>query len=207
MTHAQRSGNIWITLGSSKGRIKDFQESECVRTDILCEARWLSIELYPRVHTTHLNYQECTGEGVPASLKISMMGVPDMAQQLANLTSIHEDGVWSMASLSWLRIQCCHDLWCRSHTRLRSWLLWLWCMPASVAPIWPLAWESPYAVGVALKSNNNNRNNNNNNNSSLKVIGEFGFLVWPFSLLDPAMNCWTFLHHNLVSIDLPSLVW
>ena len=30
-------------------------------------------------------------------------------------------------------------------------LLWLWCRPAAVAPIKPLAWEPPYAVGVALK--------------------------------------------------------
>ena len=30
-------------------------------------------------------------------------------------------------------------------------LLWLWCRPAAVAPIGPLAWEPPYAVGAALK--------------------------------------------------------
>ena len=30
-------------------------------------------------------------------------------------------------------------------------LLWLWHRPAAVAPIRPLAWESPYAAGVALK--------------------------------------------------------
>ena len=30
-------------------------------------------------------------------------------------------------------------------------LLWLWHMPAAIAPIQPLAWEPPYAVGVALK--------------------------------------------------------
>ena len=30
-------------------------------------------------------------------------------------------------------------------------LLWLWCRLAAVAPIWPLAWESPYAAGTALK--------------------------------------------------------
>ena len=29
--------------------------------------------------------------------------------------------------------------------------LWLWCGPAAVAPIQPLAWEPPYAMGVALK--------------------------------------------------------
>ena len=30
-------------------------------------------------------------------------------------------------------------------------LLWLWCRPAATALIQPLAWEPPYAVGVALK--------------------------------------------------------
>ena len=30
-------------------------------------------------------------------------------------------------------------------------LLWLWHRPAAVAPIQPLAWEPPYAVGAALK--------------------------------------------------------
>ena len=30
-------------------------------------------------------------------------------------------------------------------------LLWLWYRPAAVAPNGPLAWEPPYAVGVALK--------------------------------------------------------
>ena len=30
-------------------------------------------------------------------------------------------------------------------------LLWLWRRLAAVAPIRPLAWEPPYAAGVALK--------------------------------------------------------
>ena len=30
-------------------------------------------------------------------------------------------------------------------------MLWLWCRPAYVALIRPLAWEPPYAAGVALK--------------------------------------------------------
>ena len=29
-------------------------------------------------------------------------------------------------------------------------LLWLWYRPAATAPIQPLAWELPYAVGAAL---------------------------------------------------------
>ena len=30
-------------------------------------------------------------------------------------------------------------------------LLWLWYRPAAPAPVQPLAWELPYATGVALK--------------------------------------------------------
>ena len=30
-------------------------------------------------------------------------------------------------------------------------LLWLWCWPVATAPIRPLAWEPPYAMGVALE--------------------------------------------------------
>ena len=41
-----------------------------------------------------------------------------MAQQLTNLTSIHEDRVQSLALLSGLRIRCCRVLWHRLQTRL-----------------------------------------------------------------------------------------
>ena len=37
-------------------------------------------------------------------------------------------------------------------------LLWLWGRPAAVVPIGPLAWEPPYAVGVALKKEKKKRN-------------------------------------------------
>ena len=30
-------------------------------------------------------------------------------------------------------------------------LLWLWCRPAATAPIQPLDWEHPCAMGAALK--------------------------------------------------------
>ena len=33
-------------------------------------------------------------------------------------------------------------------------LLWLWCRPAAVALIGPLAWEPLYAMGAALKRQN-----------------------------------------------------
>ena len=53
-----------------------------------------------------------------------------------NPSSIHEDGVQSLASLSGLRILRCSELWCRS---------------AVTAPIQLLAQELPWATGVALR--------------------------------------------------------
>ena len=42
---------------------------------------------------------------------------------------------------------------CGVGLRLSSDLMlpWLWCRLAAVAPIQPLGWEAPYAVGGALK--------------------------------------------------------
>ena len=44
----------------------------------------------------------------------------------------------------------------------RGWdlvLLWLWHRPAATALIQPLAWEPPYAMGVALKRQENKNKN------------------------------------------------
>ena len=35
-------------------------------------------------------------------------------------------------------------------------LPWLWCRPATAAPVQPLAWELPYATRVALKKKKEN---------------------------------------------------
>ena len=43
-----------------------------------------------------------------------------------------------------------YDAGCRCSSSLA--LLWLWCRPAAVAPVRPLAWEPPYAADAALKS-------------------------------------------------------
>ena len=48
--------------------------------------------------------------------------VPTVTQQVTNLTSIHENALWSLASLSRLRIRCFCDLWCVSNMGLGSWV-------------------------------------------------------------------------------------
>ena len=65
------------------------------------------------------------------------LGVPITAQQKWTWLGTMRLWVWSLPSLSGLRIRHCCGLWCR---------------PAAIAPIWPLAWEPPCAAGAALKS-------------------------------------------------------
>ena len=67
-----------------------------------------------------------------------------------NPTSTREDTVQFLPLLSGLGIQCCHELWCRCCSDPT--LLWLWHRLAAVSLIRPLAWDPPYAMGVALKS-------------------------------------------------------
>ena len=69
--------------------------------------------------------------------KKAFWGVPVVAQWVKNPTVIPEDGDLIPGLAQWTKDPA---------------LLWLWCRPAAVAPIQPLAWEPPQAVGVALKS-------------------------------------------------------
>ena len=69
-------------------------------------------------------------------LKISF-GVPLWLSRLQTHLASMRMQIWSLASLSGLRIQHCCELWCR---------------PAAAAPIQALTWELPHAPGKALKS-------------------------------------------------------
>ena len=68
-------------------------------------------------------------------------------------------------------------LGCRHSSDLA--LLWLWCRPAAVAPIRPLAWEHAYAVGVALKrqKENKKRKKKESDCSSWGVCGGVGSIL------------------------------
>ena len=57
-------------------------------------------------------------------------------------------------------------------------LLWLWCRLAAAAPILLLAWEFPYAAGVALKKDKKKIN-------KLVNFKRWEFLLKEFCLLDP----------------------
>ena len=79
------------------------------------------------------------GFGVPAVaqwVKNLTAEVPVVSQQSQTQLASMRIGVQSLALLSGLRIQSCHELWCRLQTQLH---------------IRPLVWEPPYAVSVASK--------------------------------------------------------
>ena len=63
-----------------------------------------------------------------------------------------------MALLSGLRIWSFCELWCRFRHGSDPMLLWLWQRPAATAPIRPLAWEPPYAMGAALEKAKSQKN-------------------------------------------------
>ena len=75
-------------------------------------------------------------DNLNVTLKISAWGVPVVAQWLTNLTRNHEVTGWIPGLAQWVK-----DLV----------LLWLWCRLVATAPIRLLAWEPPYAAGVALE--------------------------------------------------------
>ena len=60
--------------------------------------------------------------------------------------------VRSLASLSGLRMQRCHELWCRSQMLLRSGVAVALVWAGSNSSDWtPMDWGPPHAMGAALK--------------------------------------------------------
>ena len=81
------------------------------------------------------------------------MGVPVVTQQVKNPTSIHEDVSLIPGLAQWVAVSCGVG---RRHGSDLA-LLCLWRKSAATASIQPLAWELPFAMGVALKKKKRER--------------------------------------------------
>ena len=65
-------------------------------------------------------------------------------------------------------------------------LRWLWCRPATVAPIQPLAWEPLYAASVALKKQASKQANQETRHSLCEDEGLIpGLILWVKQLALP----------------------
>ena len=90
-------------------------------------------------------------------LKENFQGIPAVAQwKLIQLVSMRMR-LQSLASFGGLRIQCHHELWYRSQTQLGSCNAVAVGRLAAAIPVWPLAWELPYAMDAALKKTKQNK--------------------------------------------------
>ena len=70
----------------------------------------------------------------------------------------------------------------------------LWCKSAAIAPIWPLTWEPPYAVGWAPKKKKNEKRNVLWGGGGREEVAR-GVEFWALVLLHtqgkiPNWNCW-----------------
>ena len=81
-----------------------------------------------------------------------------MFQWVKNPNSIHDDAGLIPGLTQWVKgssiaVICGVGCRCSSDPAL----LWLFQRPAAAAPIWPLAWEFPFATDVALKKKERGR--------------------------------------------------
>ena len=116
------------------------------------------------------------------SLERGELGLPFMAQwKQIRLVSMRMQ-IWSLASLSGLRIRH-YVSWSVGGRRGSDLaLLWLWYRSAATALFWPLAWELPYAMGMTLKSKktkqNKTKQTNKQKNRGTEAQGAQSKLIW-----------------------------
>ena len=93
--------------------------------------------------------------------------------------TVRQKGIWlgtmrlcvqSLALLSGLKIQCCHDLWGSLQMWLGSGVAVALGSLAAEAPIRHLAWEPPYAAGVTLKRTKKDKKKQQQQQQKKKVM-------------------------------------
>ena len=111
-----------------------------------------------------------------------------MAQQIKNLSSIHEDVGLIPGLAQCVRDLVLHELCGLGHTHgLDPELLWLWHRLATAASVRPLPWECPYAAHMALKRQKKKKKKKN---KKTKTPPKKKKILIPDSLSGKFSNIW-----------------
>ena len=116
-------------------------------------ATWMDLEIIMLSEVSQWDTNIiCYHLHVESKKKEGVQGVPAVVQWRRVRLGTLRFRVRSLASFNGSRSGVAMSCGVGRRCGLDPVLLWLWHRPAAIAPIRPVAWELPYAAGVALKS-------------------------------------------------------